>query len=436
MTLTEQHFIIFWVFIVFFVLIGIISLLVIVGIVKTDSTFRRWALSGFCASVVGVVFIWAKMPPPVDFEVQISPPEGIAATNFDLSEGTWQYKDFDAIKPKLHEGPIALTAGQEPGSSLAKLPYEVIGNPIRLFLTDTRGGKWMTEAFYINKTQKNLKKSEDSGQSSEEPSDRGAARTAHRFFAEAGALSLKPAPLTASFTLINSAFAQETQRFNHCALPVSRQADKTYYRWRIFVNDTPEEISNIREVDYLLPSSFSDPLVELGEANASNKFVLERVGKDDFDIKINVTYKSGNTINIAYRVVLTTICDNDRNLLRNLKILWVDDHPDNNVSERTALMESGITFELAQNTSDAESRMQTGHFNLIISDFKRGNDPQAPYALLDFVRNSQSPLPYIFYSSSATDANIQDAIQHGAFGETNLPDKLLDLIIKAIKSNP
>lgn len=44
--MTDQQQVLFWLFVGFFAVIGIISLLAVLGVVKTDLKFRRWARPG------------------------------------------------------------------------------------------------------------------------------------------------------------------------------------------------------------------------------------------------------------------------------------------------------------------------------------------------------------------------------------------------------
>jgi CheY-like chemotaxis protein len=120
--------------------------------------------------------------------------------------------------------------------------------------------------------------------------------------------------------------------------------------------------------------------------------------------------------------------------LSEATILWVDDYPNNNVYERASLAALGIKFDLAKNTSEAMQllQQQNKNYSLIISDFKRRDDPQAGYTLLAAVKQLPHPPPVIIYSSSSSPEYEKDAIARGAFDETNDPVRLYDLTIKAI----
>ena len=127
----EQRLILFWIFIVFFSLIGIAALLTIVGIVKTEPSFRKWAVAGFAAGVAGVVFIWPKAEQPLDFHVILRAPQGLEAQAFELVSGRYEYA-ADMGKPGPSSGPLELTLGQELGSWEAKFPSRGISSAVKL----------------------------------------------------------------------------------------------------------------------------------------------------------------------------------------------------------------------------------------------------------------------------------------------------------------
>lgn len=118
--------------------------------------------------------------------------------------------------------------------------------------------------------------------------------------------------------------------------------------------------------------------------------------------------------------------------LSHAKVLWVDDNPDNNRYERNALGALGVQFDLATNTEQALKRLKEATFNLVISDFKRTDDPQAGYTLLDELKKLASAPPSIIYSSSANPEHERDAKSRGAYGQTNSPQRLVDMSVNAI----
>ena len=115
------------------------------------------------------------------------------------------------------------------------------------------------------------------------------------------------------------------------------------------------------------------------------------------------------------------------------RLLWVDDHPDNNIYERQALTELGATIVTANDTDQAMvhlTNVQT-RFDVVISDFERVGDNQAGYTLLARIRKLADPIQVVLYSGSSTRAFVAEATKRGAFGETNEPKELISLVIRA-----
>ncbi len=121
--------------------------------------------------------------------------------------------------------------------------------------------------------------------------------------------------------------------------------------------------------------------------------------------------------------------------LSQAKVLWVDDNPDNNLYERRSLSALGIKFDLAENTRQALQALKTGNYQLVISDFARRDDPKAGYTLLTDLKTRADPPPLIIYSSSSKAEYVRDAKSLGAFGETNNPLELYDLVISSLAGN-
>ncbi len=113
-------------------------------------------------------------------------------------------------------------------------------------------------------------------------------------------------------------------------------------------------------------------------------------------------------------------------------LLWVDDNPNNNVFEKQALAALGIIISDARSTDEAVTLLRNQHFDVIVSDMKRGDNTTAGYDLLSQVIASRPSPPLIFYTSSANAALEEAAKQKGAFGETNNPERLILLVARAL----
>jgi CheY-like chemotaxis protein len=85
-------------------------------------------------------------------------------------------------------------------------------------------------------------------------------------------------------------------------------------------------------------------------------------------------------------------------LLHFKKILWVDDVPSNNKSLIQAFTTLGVQVDEALDTPEAEAKLKTGHYDLIITDMGRDRGPRAG---LDQIKEAQlNHTPVIIFSSS------------------------------------
>lgn len=119
--------------------------------------------------------------------------------------------------------------------------------------------------------------------------------------------------------------------------------------------------------------------------------------------------------------------------LRESKVLWVDDNPTNQSYERQALQQLGVQFLLASTTEKAIAILREQRVQVVITDFKRADDPQGGFTLLQKIQEIGLSTPVIIYSGSANPEFVADAKRRGAYGETNRPQELFDMVVDAIK---
>lgn len=120
--------------------------------------------------------------------------------------------------------------------------------------------------------------------------------------------------------------------------------------------------------------------------------------------------------------------------LQGSRILWVDDHPDNNVYERQSLSALGIGFDKATSTDEALKLLDKNHYDLVISDFKRADDPQGGQTLTEDLQRRKGSPPIIIYSGGWT-PEFEDAMKkHGAYGETNQVLTLFQMVVNVLQN--
>ena len=127
----------------------------------------------------------------------------------------------------------------------------------------------------------------------------------------------------------------------------------------------------------------------------------------------------------------------NRAVFEGAEILWIDDHPSNNRNEARMLRSFGALISFAAATEEALRALQTATeqhqpFDIILSDISRdlpASDPTAGLAMLACLRAAGFQQPVIYYVGHP---NADAGVPAGAFGVTNRPDQLLQLVIDAL----
>jgi CheY-like chemotaxis protein len=114
------------------------------------------------------------------------------------------------------------------------------------------------------------------------------------------------------------------------------------------------------------------------------------------------------------------------------KILWVDDHPENNVFERKAFESMGLKFTLASNTEEALQLLATRKFAAIISDMGRKEGSREGFRLLEACRIKDTSTPFFIYAGFQATLLRREAALRGAQGSTNNAEELVELVTRAL----
>jgi CheY-like chemotaxis protein len=125
------------------------------------------------------------------------------------------------------------------------------------------------------------------------------------------------------------------------------------------------------------------------------------------------------------------------------RVIWVDDHPENNHSEIGALTKLQIEVLPATSTSAAMKALEDDPdgFDLVISDWGRPWDgPGAGLRLLSRLRRTGAALPLVFYhdefDKAARARRAEQARAAGALGEAVYPAELIPLVLKGLAGRP
>jgi len=118
-------------------------------------------------------------------------------------------------------------------------------------------------------------------------------------------------------------------------------------------------------------------------------------------------------------------------LVRERRVLWVDDEPQNNEIEARLLRRLGVEVENALDTEEALERLRRdpARFDLVVSDWARGEDADAGRTLLEALRASPRRWPVLMYVGHADEQRRVEAAALGAKTLTDEPDELLKQVL-------
>lgn len=295
---TDHQEILFWTFMGFFVVIGIVSLLAVLGLIRVDERFRKWAVTGFFAGVTGAVLglFQLSIPggaPAESLFVTLIPPETINSQTIKLVAGEFSYDaPAEGNQVKTVNGKIEVTWGD--GIWQAKLPQEVLGKPVRLFLKDQEGGWWEVSPFYPNHNRQSMFKG--FGRDSTPPTSWWLTPSSVAYAASAADMVTgKPWPVSDG--------EKAPLKFNNYARDAGEINGRKYYEWRVFVNEPDSVLQSVKEVQYVLHPTFPQPFQV--SKDAARQFELVTSGWGQFTILITVVYQDGSREKSSYYLDLS-----------------------------------------------------------------------------------------------------------------------------------
>lgn len=116
-------------------------------------------------------------------------------------------------------------------------------------------------------------------------------------------------------------------------------------------------------------------------------------------------------------------------------VLWVDDHPNNNMHERQAFEAFGLRFTLAISTDEALEELSKQRFAAVISDMERREGAKEGYVLLDKLRQQGNQIPLFFYASSNAPEHKKETSERGGQGCTNNAQELFKIVMRSLMAN-
>jgi CheY-like chemotaxis protein len=102
---------------------------------------------------------------------------------------------------------------------------------------------------------------------------------------------------------------------------------------------------------------------------------------------------------------------------------------------RARAMENlGIRFTFSTSTEGALEKLRRNRYDVVISDMGRPPDNRAGYTLLAEMQKQGDMTPFIVYAGSNLPEHRAEARKRGAYGNTNNPQELFELVLRAIQA--
>ncbi|MDX5406379.1 MAG: winged helix-turn-helix domain-containing protein [Chromatiaceae bacterium] len=111
------------------------------------------------------------------------------------------------------------------------------------------------------------------------------------------------------------------------------------------------------------------------------------------------------------------------------RILWVDDNPQNNQRELAYLKQHQIAVYSVTNSNDALILLSLYHYDAVISDMGRADDPLAGLRLLQMMRDQGNNTAFYLYTVIPSAAKVELLRQYGAQGVATQPEQLYQYIL-------
>ncbi len=117
---------------------------------------------------------------------------------------------------------------------------------------------------------------------------------------------------------------------------------------------------------------------------------------------------------------------------RQTNLLWVDDHPNNNVFETEAFEAVGVGVTPVRSTAEALDSLERVRYHVIVSDMARREGPREGYALLAELRKRGDNTPFFIYSSSGSPSARRETRKLGGNGHTASPRELFEMVMRKL----
>ena len=116
-------------------------------------------------------------------------------------------------------------------------------------------------------------------------------------------------------------------------------------------------------------------------------------------------------------------------VLRGARLLWVDDHPENNAWERELFRSLGVVIVPVESTRSALACLQTETFDLVLSDIRRDDESTDGLEGATQIHAARPTVPILFYVQNLSGTRVPEP----ASGITDEPNELLHLVLDRLE---
>lgn len=111
------------------------------------------------------------------------------------------------------------------------------------------------------------------------------------------------------------------------------------------------------------------------------------------------------------------------------RVLWVDDHPENNAREKRFLERRRIAVYAVTSSDDALKLLSMYEYDAVISDMGRNGKPLAGLELVKDMRARKNHTPFALYTILPSRAQRELLAEHGGQGVVVTPEGLYSFIL-------
>jgi DNA-binding response OmpR family regulator len=116
------------------------------------------------------------------------------------------------------------------------------------------------------------------------------------------------------------------------------------------------------------------------------------------------------------------------------RVLWVDDHPQNNIAERRALERRKIAVYQVTTTEEALNLLAMYSYGAVISDMNRNDKPLDGLTLVREMRRRGDRTPFVLYSVVPSRAQRDLVARAGGQAATVTPGQLYRAVVPLIEA--